>query len=288
VSGTPENGCTARLRAWIRQEIPDKIEWIGVKQFLYPVALIAAITCVSIYSTNEALAQMDVATLNFSKSITPILTAIVSYLVLRKAEPLLAYPLFIIMMVGVSFALRKPDAASSTTDVITTIGLAIVFTSALTRAIANVLSEHLIKRKDSGSFNPLVLSFYSNPVEVAVLAPLVILRELPEWDARYQVAQNGYSLTTLVVMIIIDTIAVFGLRGVTLFTIRETSSLSITVFAQLKFAASMLIESLFFGYDIDILRICGALLVIGSTLAYGYLKTQPSTNSASVHSVKAS
>jgi drug/metabolite transporter (DMT)-like permease len=273
------------IRRWVRREIPDKLEWIGLRQFIYPVSLIAAITCISIYSTNEALAQMDVATLNFSKSITPILTAIVSFFVLRKVEPAPAYPLFIFMMVGVSFALRKPDQG---VDVITRTGMAIVFTSALTRAVANVLSEHLIKAKDAKGkevLNPLVLSFYSNPVEVLVLAPLVIFRELPEWSERNQVADGGYGMTILITMIIIDTLAVFALRGVTLFTIRETSSLSVTVFAQLKFAASMLIENLFFEYEIDILRICGALMVVGSTLAYGYLKKVRGAVGASVPNV---
>lgn len=247
------------------------------------VVPIGFITIVSVMFTNIGLDQADVATVNFAKSTGPIFTAVLAWLILGKQEPNWVYPLFFLVMVGVFFALHADLTAG-----LSWVTLIVVLASSFTRSIANVLSEYLVKQdpKDAGliapvstqrqtpSISPGALMFYSNPVEVFTLLPLFLIFEAPFSSSLNNSSLSPLSLTCL---IILDSIAVFALRLVTLHTLRQTSSLAITVFAQIKFAIAILISSVWFDYSLDLMRVLGAALVIVGTGLYGLLKRKSIT-----------
>lgn len=242
---------------------------------------IGFVTIVSVIFTNIGLDQADVATVNFAKSTGPIFTSVLAYFILKRREPWLMYPLFILVMLGVFMAL-KAELLSG----LKWVTLSIVLGSSFTRSIANVLSEYLVK-KDSGiiitpvagvkthqAINPGSLMFYSNPVEVFTLLPLVLMFEAPNAAALNESTLSPLALSLLIV---VDSFAVFALRLVTLHTLKQTSSLAITVFAQIKFALAIFISTVWFDYSLDTMRIAGASLVVFGTGVYGFVKRKPVT-----------
>lgn len=91
------------------------------------------------------------------------------------------YVLFVIMMLGVALAVRDDLREVN----VTMLGLVVVTLSAITRALANILSEYLLTRSEPSMANkqsstesaltnqksrihPLAIVFYSNPIEVRI------------------------------------------------------------------------------------------------------------------------
>ena len=107
-----------------------------------------------------------------------------------------------------------------------------------------------------------------------ILGPLFLLVEWKEFDSRNKSTLHPLTIAALIWM---DTIAVFLLRAVTLYTIKHTSGLAITIFAQVKFAAAILISNLWFDYSFSLNKFIGALLVMGATFGYSYFKQQNNT-----------
>lgn len=151
------------------------------------------------------------------------------------------------------------------------IGYVLVTGSALTRALANILSELLMSSNNSShqKMNPMSLVFYSNPVELLILIPMFISVEAPQWTKRYLSTINPL----IIIMIFVgDCIIVFILRYVTNLTIQNTSSLTITVFAKVKFVISILISMMFFNYIMTIHRFIGLVFMVVGMFLYGYIK----------------
>jgi drug/metabolite transporter (DMT)-like permease len=260
------------------------LEKISVEYFIRHVIPIGFITIVSVIFTNLGLDQADVATVNFAKSTGPIFTAALAWLIMGRQEPFFVYPLFFIVMLGVFFALHV-DLMSG----LRWATLGVVLASSFTRSIANVLSELLVKKegtsggiitpvsavgKTQPTLSPGSIMFYSNPVEVLTLLPLVLAYEAPNYK---ELNQSTLSASSLLLLIILDSFAVFTLRLVTLHTLKQTSSLAITVFAQIKFAVAIFISTMWFDYTLDWMRLSGATLVVVGTGVYGYMKRKPVT-----------
>lgn len=151
------------------------------------------------------------------------------------------------------------------------IGFALVTGSALTRALANILSELLMSSNSSShqKLNPMSLVFYSNPVELIILVPMFLSVEAPQWAKRNLSTVNPL----IIIMIFIgDCIIVFILRYVTNLTIQNTSALTITVFAKVKFIISILISMIFFNYVLTFKRFIGFVFMVVGMFMYGYIK----------------
>lgn len=248
----------------------NKFEVIQPKFFVYYVIPIATFGCATTILNNEGLDIIDVATVQLVKSTTPIFAAIFAWVAFNRQEPVMVYPLFLITSIGVMIAVSDHLGEN-----FSTLGLILVLGSAITRAIASILSEFLMKSTDMSKPNlsPMGLVFYSNPIEIAILFPMFLGMEFNLWDQKYQVDIEGLNSFTLTILIIIDCLLVIALRYVTNVALRSTSAIAVSVFAQVKFIASIIISVVFFGYVLEPYKFLGVFLVIVGTFFYGLVDT---------------
>lgn len=252
-----------------------KFELVPTKFFIYYIIPIATFGCATTILNNEGLDIIDVATVQLIKSTTPIFAAGFAWLAFDRREPIMAYPLFILTSIGVMIAVSDHLG-----EKFSTLGLILVLGSAVTRAVASILSEYLMKSTDVGkpSLSPMGLVFYSNPIEIAILFPMFLGLEFNVWDERNQIAAVNVTPFTIVVLIIMDCIAVIALRFVTNLALRNTSAIAVSVFAQVKFIASILISIAWFGYTLETHKLIGVICVIVGTFCYGLVDTSGKAN----------
>jgi drug/metabolite transporter (DMT)-like permease len=247
-----------------------KFETIQPKFFIYYVIPIATFGCATTILNNLGLDIIDVATVQLVKSTTPIFAAIFAWYAFNKQEPFVVYPLFIITSIGVMVAVSDQLG-----EKFSSLGLILVLGSAVTRAVASILSEYLMKSTDMSKPNlsPMGLVFYSNPIEIAILFPMFLGMEFNVWDQRNQIASKDISGFTITILIIMDCLLVIALRFVTNLALRNTSAIAVSVFAQVKFVASIIVSVAFFGYTLETHKFIGVLLVMTGTFLYGLLDT---------------
>lgn len=246
----------------------NKFERVEPKFFVNYVVPIAVFGCATTILNNEGLDIIDVATVQLIKSTTPIFAAIFGWAAFGRKESLLAYPLFIITSIGVMIAVSDHLG-----EKFSTLGLILVLGSAVTRAVASILSEVLMKSTDTTkpTLSPMALVFYSNPVEIIILLPMFLGLELQNWDKKYQITSEHLGNFTIAILIIIDCFLVIALRFVTNLALRNTSAIAVSVFAQVKFIVSIVVSVAFFGYTLEFYKFIGVILVIIGTFFYGLI-----------------
>lgn len=237
---------------------------------------IAAFGCATTILNNEGLDIIDVATVQLVKSTTPIFAAIFGFVAFNRREPLIAYPLFMITSIGVCIAVSDQLGEN-----FSSLGLILVLGSAITRAVASILSEYLMKSSDMSkpTIHPMGLVFYSNPIEIAILLPMFLGLELNIWDERNQIAENQLSPVSIAILIFLDCLAVIALRFVTNLALKNTSAIAVSVFAQVKFIAGIVISVLYFGYTLEPYKFVGVVLVVIGTFFYGLIDTSGKSKS---------
>jgi drug/metabolite transporter (DMT)-like permease len=253
----------------------QKFETIQAKFFIYYVIPIATFGCATTILNNEGLDIIDVATVQLIKSTTPIFAALFGWLAFDRREPFIVYPLFLITSIGVMFAVSDQLG-----EKFSSLGLILVLGSAITRAVASILSEFLMKSSDmtKPNISPMGLVFYSNPIEIAILLPMFLGLELNAFDSRYQINNSDIDGFTITILILIDCLLVIALRYVTNVALRNTSAIAVSVFAQVKFIASIVLSVAFFGYTLEFHKLVGVILVITGTFLYGMVETSGKAN----------
>lgn len=258
----------------------QKFETVQSKFFIYYVIPIATFGCATTILNNEGLDIIDVATVQLIKSTTPIFAALFAWLAFGRREPAIVYPLFIITSVGVMVAVSDQLG-----EKFSSLGLILVLGSAVTRAVASILSEYLMKSTDiktgeqgKPNLTPMGLVFYSNPIEIAILFPMFLGLELGDWDKKNLIESQEITGFTISILIIMDCLLVIALRYVTNVALRNTSAIAVSVFAQVKFIASIIISVAFFGYNLETHKFIGVSLVIIGTFMYAMLENSNSGN----------
>jgi drug/metabolite transporter (DMT)-like permease len=260
-----------------------KFETITLHYFAKFVIPTGILLCLTIVLNNTSLDLVDVATNSIIKSLNPLLVAVFGFFVLKKTEPWIIYPLFIMATFGVYLAVRPDDTTMTSAEEQenTLLGIVLSTGSLITLSMATVLQEFIMGKDNSISshqtLHPMSLVFYTTPVEITILTTAFMAIEWPQWDER-----NKATLATPVLfgLIFLDATFVFFLRFVQNTTVKTTSALTLAVVSYIKFVISIIISALFFGYILNIKRICGLLLVLLASGTYSYIKQQKKKTSA--------
>merc|ERR1712224_228672 len=121
-----------------------------------------------------------------------------------------------------------------------------------------------------GNLNTVAAVLYMSPSSTLSLVPLVVMRERDE----LRLLLDQEAATEYAILVLFPGFLAFLLLLLEVQLVKETSSLTLSVFGNLKSVVTILLSILVFGERTTLLQWCGLAIALMGIFAYSYVKNQ--------------
>lgn len=237
----------------------DKVR-VDPYDYYSKLLVIAAVFCSNICLGNISLRFVAVSFMQTVKSLTPVCTALLQYLVFRSRLRSQALMALVPITGGVALA--------SVTELEFHLG---GFIAALTACFLTGLKFVLSSQMLAGRYklDSINLLYYMAPPSVAILVPMCLLLER---DSVIRWVEHPRRTTTDFLLLLFSGIVSYVLNVTLFIVLKATSSVTVTVAGNVKTVLVIGISILMFKNPVTTMNIIGCLIAISGCCWYGLIK----------------
>jgi len=222
--------------------------------------LVGVMTGLDVAASNLSFVFISVAFYTMLKSASLIFILVMATAV-RVERCSLQIALTIIIICGGIFLASFGEASFDMT------GFALVALSELFAAIRWIATQVILQE---GNLDAMTAVFYMSPASTLSLGPLVIARERAQLA---ELSDVGVFVDYLLIAVFPGFLA-FLLLLVEVQLVKETSSLTLSVFGNLKSIVTIIVAIVIFGERTTLMQWCGLTVALGGMFAYSFVKNR--------------
>mmetsp|Transcript_52084 Transcript_52084/g.121103 ORF Transcript_52084/g.121103 Transcript_52084/m.121103 type:complete len:377 (+) Transcript_52084:88-1218(+) len=243
-------GCYFQL---FQRRSPPKVSW----QAFLGLSFAGAFASLDILTSNMSYIYISASFYTFLKSSS--LVFVLFFALVCCLEPCSVSTISTVVLVSTGMFLSSYGEPE-----FNTIGLILVVTSEVFAALRWIVTQIMLQ---DDSIDAMTAVLYMSPAAVLTCVPCVVARERHDLAAFFQDAQNSASLVAL---FLFPGFLAFLLLLLEVQLVKETSSLTLTVFGNLKSVSTILFSVVVFHEQTSVLQWCGLLIALTGMLAYSH------------------
>lgn len=218
---------------------------------------LAVLYCINNQITLWLLDQMDMGRFSFSKGFTPILTAILSWMLFDKYLNAIQWSSIIVICIGMSNVLRTNTEVSGHKSVSHTV-IGVMLLSCLMTVLSSLLNERLIKRSQV-TMHQQNIRLYSMGLGLNIMA-----YGLGMGQTGVRGFFDGYDRLDILLVIVMQ-----GLTGIIVsYTYRYADAIVKTIASTSQGVILTVIDATFLHVKMDDVNVSGVILVTVGTMLY--------------------